>query len=175
MIQISKKERNKFSVFNLGRLLWQQQKLWLPEAVKICWKKYSFFPKTEICKMGHWKIRTTKVPGSGKMHFRKFFPGLTGPNSTPPYDKVRFNAILYRHHRGSANLFICQRGSANFLRAQTGLETDLYEVFFVALCYNFNFLYYGYLSRYVSSIPDNAFLVIRLVIRYLSQCRKKKL
>ncbi len=38
-------------------------------------------------KGGRWKIRTTKFPGSGKMHFRKFFPGLTGPNSSPPPQK----------------------------------------------------------------------------------------
>jgi hypothetical protein len=64
--------------------------------------KYSFFPEMEICKMGRWKIRTTKFPGSGKIHFRKFFPGLTGPNSTPPiYDRVanwRKNSIHFILH-----------------------------------------------------------------------------
>ncbi len=59
---------------NLGRLLWWWQK-W--------WNKYSFFSGNGN-KVGRWKIRTTKFPGSGKMHFRKFFPGLAGPNSTPP-------------------------------------------------------------------------------------------
>jgi hypothetical protein len=73
--------------------VWRQQKfkatLCLRETVKICWKKHTLFLGTGN-KVGRWKIRTTKFPGSGKIHCRKFFPGLRGPNSTPPVISLSF-------------------------------------------------------------------------------------